>query len=110
MGISTQCPFKIFVASNLVDKKEIRTIGYLEYVFTPPYAYVTNENIEIQKAIDVIYRGIYPGLYKSEQRTFRKFLEDNNITLGVLQRFTDTECEEQYRDKILLNLAKSGLQ
>ena len=109
LSISPQCPVITCITSNLVKESVECEIGYLRFILFPPFALVTDNNVSIQMALDVIYRGIYPGLFKYEQKTFRDFLQSKGITTEALKEFILNQCAEQYRDKLLLNLKKSRL-
>ena len=109
LSISSQCPMITCVTSNLVKECVKCDIGYLRFMLFPPFAPVTDDNVSIQMALDIIYRGIYPELLKSEQQVFRNFLLSRGITTETLENFITTQCKGKYRDKLLLNLTKSGI-
>lgn len=107
--ISLQYPFKVFIATNLVSRYEERLVDYLEYIFTPPFAPVTNENIRLQQLLDILYRRSYRNIDKEERKSLLSFVTKNNITLAAVKEFINNECREEVRTRLLENLYDSKI-
>lgn len=107
--ISLQYPFKVFIATNLVSRYEERLVDYLEYIFIPPFAPVTNENIRLQQLLDILYRRSYRNIDKEERKSLLSFVTKNNITLAAVKEFINNECREEVRTRLLENLYDSKI-
>lgn len=109
LKITTQFPIRTFVASNLICRNEERIIDRLRYIFSPPFAAVTDDNVQIQQLLDVIYRGSYRNIYKEERLSLLSFVRGNNISQAAVERFISNECQEQVQERLLTNLADSRI-
>lgn len=109
INISLQYPFKIFVATNLVSQYEQGIIGTLEFIFTQPFAPVTDDNVWLQQLLDILYRRSYRNIYREERKSLIKFVEDKNITRIAVERFINNECQEDVRERLFANLNDSEI-